>query len=108
MFSRRELATTLLVSAGGVLLPRPLLARAGGERKFLFVFCRGGWDTSYVFTPLLKHPSLVPEEGAEQVEIESQYQRLGTSRGIRVEITISKAGASRGEQSRDHKFKGWQ
>jgi len=63
--SRRHFSTLLAAFTGGVLLPAPLLAGLGGERKFLFVFCRGGWDTTYVFTPMLNHASLVPEEGAE-------------------------------------------
>jgi len=57
-------STLLASSAGGLLAPAPLLAAAGGERKFLFVFCKGGWDTSYVFTPMLHNPFVTPEEGA--------------------------------------------
>ncbi len=59
----------LAASAGGLLLPRSLLAGASPERKFLFLFCRGGWDTSYVFTPLLDYPDLEPEAGAELLEV---------------------------------------
>lgn len=66
-FSRRKFATLLAASAGGVLLPRPLLAGLSGERKFLFLFCRGGWDTTYVFTPMLDNPSIIPEPGDELV-----------------------------------------
>jgi len=63
--SRRKFSTLLAASAGGVLMPRSGRAGISGERKFLFVFCRGGWDTTYVFTPLLDHPSIIPEPGDE-------------------------------------------
>ncbi len=67
--SRRSFSTLLAASAGGVLLPRPLRAGLALERKFLFVFCRGGWDTTYVFTPLLDHPSIAPQPGDELAKI---------------------------------------
>ncbi len=46
--SRRRL---LQAGAAGLLLPRPLLAASGNERRFLFIFARGGWDQSYCFAP---------------------------------------------------------
>jgi hypothetical protein len=49
MLSRRQFG---LLSAAGLLCPRPLLASASPERKFLFVLCYGGWDTSMVFSPM--------------------------------------------------------
>ena len=53
MISRRAALGGLLAgSVGGVLLPRPLLA-ASNDRKFLFVFCVGGWDPTWVFADLL-------------------------------------------------------
>ena len=39
------------LTAGGLLLPRIGRAATGVERKFLFVFCKGGWDTTKVFAP---------------------------------------------------------
>lgn len=48
--SRRAL---LGLSAAGLALPRRLFAASeGSSRKFLFVFCPGGWDPTYVFAPL--------------------------------------------------------
>lgn len=48
--SRRAL---LGLSAASLALPRRLLAASEGSgRKFLFVFCPGGWDPTYVFAPL--------------------------------------------------------
>lgn len=45
--TRRDL---LRLSAAGLVLPRPLLAATGGaQRKFLFIFCPGGWDQLQVF-----------------------------------------------------------
>jgi hypothetical protein len=50
MLNRREL---LLMGGAGLLMPSGLLARPGrSERKFLFVYCKGGWDTLKVFTPM--------------------------------------------------------
>lgn len=54
MISRRHLLASSLPLAG---LALPGLARRGraaapaSERRFLFVVARGGWDTTYVFTP---------------------------------------------------------
>lgn len=48
--TRRHLLSLL----PGLALPVEGLARPGPtaeSRRFLFVFCSGGWDTSYVFTP---------------------------------------------------------
>ena len=50
MLTRRQFSRLL---PAALLLPR--LARgarvAGVDRKFLFLFCNGGWDTSLVFSP---------------------------------------------------------
>ncbi len=59
MDRRRFLTAGLGLSTAGLLSPvRAAAARAGAsraaaspERRFLFVFCRGGWDTTTVFTP---------------------------------------------------------
>jgi hypothetical protein len=51
-FSRRQFLKALLTTGALAALPpaRPL-ASAGGEKKFLFLFASGGWDTTYVFDP---------------------------------------------------------
>jgi len=49
-----QLASGLLVPSLG--LPRRAQAATASERRFLFVFCDGGWDTSCVFTPLMDSP----------------------------------------------------
>lgn len=46
----------------------PKLARAAvtpSERKFLFVFCSGGWDPAYVFAPLFGREAIDMEAEAE-------------------------------------------
>jgi uncharacterized protein (DUF1501 family) len=50
MLNRREL---MLLGGAGLLMPGGLVARPlAGERKFLFIYCKGGWDTLKVFTPM--------------------------------------------------------
>ena len=67
MISRRRLG---LLSAGsllsGLVLPRRLHAAAPGdsERKFLFVLCYGGWDTSFTFTPMFDNAAADVEPDA--------------------------------------------
>ena len=59
--------------AGGLLLPRALQAASGsGDRKFLFVFCVGGWDPTWVFADLL---------GAQDVYTDPTAE-LGTAGGL--------------------------
>lgn len=51
--SRRDLLQASALSAAGLWLPRRLLARpTSTDRKFLFVFCPGGWDQVQVFAPV--------------------------------------------------------
>lgn len=52
-FNRRE----LLGSVAASLVVPGTLARAAPitQRKFLFVFCPGGWDTTMVFAPIWSH-----------------------------------------------------
>ena len=50
---RRTLAKLL---GSGLLMPRMLRAEEGSERKFIYVFCDGGWDPTIVFAPLFDHP----------------------------------------------------
>lgn len=53
-FSRRQL---LKLSASGLVLPKLASgAPNSSERKFLFVFCDGGWDPTFVFAPLYDNP----------------------------------------------------
>lgn len=55
MLSRRKLGLLAAGGLAGLAAPRlrPLSAApvAAPERKFLFLFCSGGWDTTYCFTP---------------------------------------------------------
>ena len=52
--SRRHL---LKLGAGGFFLPKLAEgAPTNSERKFLFVFCDGGWDPTFVFAPLYDNP----------------------------------------------------
>ncbi len=52
--SRRRLLQASAATMGGALVTaHPRVARASEtERRFLFVYCYGGWDYSYVFAPL--------------------------------------------------------
>ncbi|MCB9758546.1 MAG: DUF1501 domain-containing protein [Alphaproteobacteria bacterium] len=54
-----------LLSAAGLLCPRPARAAvSAAERRFLFIFCSGGWDTTFVFTPLGDSPDVDTEPRA--------------------------------------------
>ena len=51
MLTRRAFSALSL----GLLLPSTLIAApriSSNDRKFLFIFCDGGWDPGFVFTPL--------------------------------------------------------
>ena len=65
-FSRRGF---FALSTGGLLLPRRLVASPGkSERKFLFVFCPGGWDPTMVFAPIFNETTdHMPEDELAQV-----------------------------------------
>ena len=39
------------------------------ERKFLFVFCEGGWDQTYLFAPLWNNPNIDMEPDSYLGEI---------------------------------------
>jgi len=54
-FTRRDLGRLM---AAGLILPRELFAADSAQRKFLFIFCAGGWDPTYVFTPFLTDPDV--------------------------------------------------
>lgn len=61
---RRDLLLGLGAGAlGGVL---PLLgATTHPERRFLFVFCDGGWDPTYALAPLFDNPNVDMDGGGE-------------------------------------------
>jgi hypothetical protein len=58
--SRRELGL-LLPAMGGLLLPRRARADAASERKFLFVFCPGGWDPAFALAPVFGGVADMPD-----------------------------------------------
>ncbi len=49
--------------AGGLTLPLPVRAGAGGPRRFLFVFANGGWDTTAAFVPAFDLAGVDTEAG---------------------------------------------
>ncbi|MCB9761809.1 MAG: DUF1501 domain-containing protein [Alphaproteobacteria bacterium] len=61
--SRRRFLTRSAALAGLSTLARPALASAG-DRKFLFVFNFGGWDTTRVLAPLFDNPVVSMEDDA--------------------------------------------
>src|SRR5262245_48382131 len=69
--SRRRLLSGagLALASTGLWIPRRLQAATTPERKFLFVFCRGGWDTTYVFTPMFGNPYASVESDATTAEV---------------------------------------
>ncbi len=70
--SRRHLLRLAAAAPAGVLLPRPARAADTGNRKFLFIFCEGGWDQTYAFAPLF---------GSENVDMPTDAEP-GTIAGI--------------------------
>ena len=61
MLNRREFG---LLSMGAMLPMRVLADGLSAERKFIFLFNDGGWDTSHVFTPMWGIPGAHIEDGA--------------------------------------------
>ena len=59
----------LALSSSGLLLPKTTLASSDSERKFVFLFCTGGWDQCYLFAPLFDSPLIAMEEDAEPAQI---------------------------------------
>lgn len=52
-FSRRQFIKGAFGTVGATSFPRLLSAEeTNSERKFLFVFCQGGWDQTHLFAPL--------------------------------------------------------
>lgn len=63
--SRRDLGRLI---GAGLLLPQSLMAASTSQRKFLFIFCSGGWDPTYVFTPHLSDPDTWMDPGGTPAE----------------------------------------
>ena len=63
--TRRDLGRLL---GAGLLVPRPVMAVTPSERKFLFIFCAGGWDPTQVFTPYLTDPDIWVDPEASPAE----------------------------------------
>ena len=63
--SRRNL---LKASAGTALftLPSSVRASSASNRKFLFVFCTGGWDQCYMFAPLYNNSAIDMEPNSQE------------------------------------------
>jgi uncharacterized protein (DUF1501 family) len=54
----------------GMLLPRRLLAaEPANNRKFLFIYCYGGWDTTMVYTPMFDNPNVDTESDATATSV---------------------------------------
>lgn len=66
-FSRREL---FKLAGAGMLAPLLTGVGNGQDRRFLFVFVRGGWDPAFVFAP-------VPEGGALYQPNQSRATEIG-------------------------------
>jgi uncharacterized protein (DUF1501 family) len=68
-WSRRSLLHALAGVGAGVAL-RPTVGAAASDAglRFLFVFARGGWDTTRVFSPMGWAPRVQTEAEAEEVE----------------------------------------
>lgn len=64
LWSRRQLG----MLGTGLLLPRRLLAQQATGRRFLFIFCNGGWDQTTVFAPLFDTPYVDMASGGEAAE----------------------------------------
>jgi uncharacterized protein (DUF1501 family) len=65
VLTRRQLLALSAAATGGWWLPGLSRAASGGQRRFLFIFAAGGWDTTYTFTPAFDN-SLVdmPDDGS--------------------------------------------
>lgn len=67
--SRRTLLGGALAGLAGLSLPRHLLAGARTDRRFLFVYCDGGWDPTFVFAPLFGASTVSMPENSSEAEI---------------------------------------
>jgi uncharacterized protein (DUF1501 family) len=68
--SRRSLLqlSALGLAGGGLFLPSRVASAGGPERRFLFVLAKGGWDTTFVYTPSQHNPLINCEPDADVAE----------------------------------------
>lgn len=67
--SRRRLGQLLGAGlVGGVLPGGVARAASASERRFIFLYARGGWDPAYVFAPLFDSEHVDLPDGAELAE----------------------------------------
>lgn len=55
------------LTAGGLLIPSPLLAAGPNDRLFIYIFVRGGWDPTFVFTNQLNSPLVYTPQNTDLV-----------------------------------------
>ena len=68
--SRRHLLGGLAAAPlAGLGLPRVARAASAGDRRFLFVMCTGGWDTTYALTPMFDAPGVEMPDDAALAEV---------------------------------------
>ena len=71
-WSRRDLlkasaGASLAAGLGGA--PRPTRASSASDRRFVFVFCNGGWDLTWGLVPMFDNPRVdCPTDGSEATE----------------------------------------
>ena len=66
--SRRTIMHGAALGMGGLVLPRLARGQEASSRRFLFVFCDGGWDQSTVFVPYSDLDVGLPLEADSTVE----------------------------------------
>lgn len=66
MLNRRQFCSL----SAALLASRPRLVSASSTplRKMIFIFCRGGWDPSVVFAPVMDNPNVDTEPGVVAAE----------------------------------------
>lgn len=78
--SRRRLLQSAGLAGLFGLMPRLARAIEGGKRRFLFVFCPGGWDPAVVFAPVFGSSHVDLPEDAEPAEANGISYIAGASR----------------------------
>ena len=68
MWTRRQLLRTGALGFAALPWVRRARADVASERKFLFVLAYGGWDTTYVFSPMLGNPEIDGDPESTQAE----------------------------------------